>query len=328
ITLLTRRDAVAATSPLTAARVAKWPTGCRPRANANTPRVTPDGRLRHGALLSIDSSKPIRAGSAPEGSLMKVRHLAVAAILLLLQIALAGAFEQSAEASAINFGNRINWHLNPYYDGAGAAINGVQGKMYIKTATGPGPVSFQDFLLNASNTSGQQAFVQLGSRSGNVRNGVTCGSESSTNVSTAHFYLVYKHYSDACETHVDLGVWGSTNNYRMMGLRLDTTAGCVIYSLDGARKGCVAGPWPTAWIAGVIGETNDTCTQMYMKAQDPVSPYDTLQFYSSTGGYRYFTGDSSFTVVLYHPSLYSYGHPNGSVTTASASGPSPLPGEC
>jgi hypothetical protein len=241
-----------------------------------------------------------------------------------------------AHAAPIGYGNRIS----AYYDATtyhGSKITGVAGRIYVRNNYTATTGSASDINLYDPSYG---TFIQVGVIQGyatimdpvNTGTGGNC--TKNQYFSAPHFFVGWQWLGgpgpiggrDFCETLVDLGQFGSTGNYRDIGLRLSsdgyyvTLDNVVKYHLpDTALKENYFRPQFT-------GETNDTCSYMYANAQNTGSPHDSLKFFAA-GGWHYFPS-SVVTRRLYHPTLYPTSSPYGLPSTLLAYGPTPNPGEC
>jgi hypothetical protein len=243
---------------------------------------------------------------------------------------------QAASAAPIEYQNRISGYFGDTSYG-GKPIDGVTGSIYIRNNKLYTTGSTANVNLVETGT-GYNSFIQAGVIQGDAKligpdgkdNNCGAGSGETEYVNAPTFFVGIWHEmqggGDWCETLINLGTFGSTGNYRQVGIR--HAGGTTWYvTLDGVEK------WrgqfyiaPGKLRPHFSGETNDTCTTLYARAEATTVNKATLAFHTSGGPWTLWP---SIGVArrLYHPTLYSISAPHANTPAAMwAWGPTSEPG--
>jgi hypothetical protein len=212
--------------------------------------------------------------------------------------------------------------LDAFTDLQGRPLNGVTGKLYARNNAVSLTASVSDVYLVGSDSS----FVQFGIFHGNFPGTHLDCSTHPVYMSAPHAFIGYQRTIDQCETLIDLGVLG-TLGYRQFGIRQNSDSSLYV-RLDSQLLFTTPTGFPASFKPGVVAESNDSCTFMYARADDPVSPYDTLQRIAAGDGVWRFWGFKKDTHDTYFVlNYYELDEPNpGSPAQFLFYGPNNAPG--
>jgi hypothetical protein len=187
------------------------------------------------------------------------------------------AKSQSPVYTPVVTAQRSYSHIGQITDVNGHPFKAVKGVLYIRSNTYSSTASVSDIALCQNPCSD---FAQLGIFQGNFpnndENASPCSPVSNTLMTLPHLFVGYHHPTAPCtETLMDLGTFG-TLGYRTFEIDEDSRGGFDFY-LDGVFKLYIGGIFGGAYDPTVSGETGDTCSFMYVRANTAASPYNTLQ---------------------------------------------------
>lgn len=237
-----------------------------------------------------------------------------------------------AHAAPIQFQNRITGYF-PDKAYGGNAVDGVTGSVYVRNNAVATTGTTANVNLYDAYT-GNINFIQAGVVQGDAKlvgpdgRANSCGADPE-GVSAPTFFVGYQTSSMSCERLESLGTFGSTGNYRKIGIRY---AGSDVWyvTLDGVEKWRkqIVGLRPGNLRPQFSGETNDTCTTLYARAEATTVNKANLAFHTNGGTWTLWP-KIAVDRRLYHPTLYSISAPHAGTPAAMwAWGPTSKPGEC
>lgn len=254
-------------------------------------------------------------------------------------VSLTGLAAQPATAAPINTPHRAYVYYQ-YGTYGGANIDGVTGRIYVRNnvvySTGTSAnVNLWDYKTGYTN------FIQAGVVEGNAKLVAPDETEGPCSDSmggypsyaAATFFVGYFTEDGNggmwCESLVNLGQFGSTGNYRQIGIR-HAGGGYWYVTLDGVEKWrkLIPGLKPGNLRPQFSGEANDNCTDLYARAEGTSTPISTLSFHTAGGAWRFWPS-GALGYQLREPTRYTIKYPHGGTYAASlAYGPSPRPAGC
>ena len=232
-----------------------------------------------------------------------------------------------ADAAAIEYQNRINFYYgDKYYNGS--AIDGVTGSVYVRNNAIYTTGSTANVALIESG-SGYGSFIQAGVIQGDAKlvgpdgQDNNCGASwGDTEFASAPTFFVGYYWESSngkmwCERLINLGQFGSTGNYRQIGIRY-AGDGYYYVTLDGVEKwrGYIDHIKPGMLRPHFSGEANDTCTTLYARAEATTVNKQNLAFHTANGPWTYWPS-IGVSRRLYHPTLYSISAPHAGTPAAA-----------
>jgi hypothetical protein len=225
-------------------------------------------------------------------------------------------------------------YIDANYSGSGNPLNGVAGKVFVAAASDTfTSISghYPHVEMNSSNTATSDAsYVQFGTFQGRISNVRDFGQSDpcytvERSYSAPHAMMIYRRpdYCGGKEIAVDIGQFGSTNNYRNFGLRRNSD-GTYYGRLDDQVVYTTPVTLPAAMYPNVGTDSNDTC------ATNKGDVYDlnatggaTLILHDNVQGWRYWTSPHRYYTLYQNQSAsnYSLGTWNGRTDNFYSRGP-------
>jgi hypothetical protein len=209
---------------------------------------------------------------------------------------------------------------------SGSAINGVSAQLYVAAGYTSTSGTYSDIFLEAPDGT---TFIQLGVFTGRAligsRTGANCSAAPgayTVNWTAPHLMLGAIGPGQTCETLRDLGEFGSTNNFRTLGLRRNAN-GTYYATLDNVTKYTTSIAFPEAMSPGIVAETGDTCAYVTARATTATNGRS-LAWHDNARGWQYWTMQSWFLTATY-PDLWDYFRPSGDSASFQSSGTSSSP---
>lgn len=243
------------------------------------------------------------------GSRPRVR-LSVTGVAL-LAVSLTALVTSTGASAAPMYGmNRIASYF-PLRSVNGSPVDGVAGRLHVAQVRIATSFSAQDVFVY----DGHSNEAQIGVIEGAVPFGTAdCMITHGKILTTPHYFAGE---NAGCDIITDLGP-APVNRDVVFSMRRNSTTGRMYGFINGVQRWVSHTTYTTNLSAAVNGETNDTCSEMYLYAAGTGSNGRSLQVHTPAGGYQYWQQQRGPIVTVNgNPNRYRAYRPYGTPTAAA-----------